>query len=75
VLVTEKTHDNGQLILKLEQNILRWLRDELNIPPYLDKEEMPRGGSSETLPFDEPSEHALLEQINTEFDRLVEEFS
>lgn len=66
-LVFQKTHQNGRLILNLEQNLLAWLRHDQNLPAYLDKEEMPRGGATETFSPDEPSELVLLEKIESEY--------
>jgi hypothetical protein len=69
------THDSGQLILNLEQNLLKWLRFELNIPPYLDKEEMPKGGETETFSPDEPPEEILIRKIQSEFLILTQRHS
>jgi hypothetical protein len=73
-LVSQRTHENGQLILNLEQSVLSWIRFDLKIPPLLDKEEMPRGGSTETFSPDEPSEFELLKRIESEYLRLCDEF-
>lgn len=67
------THENGELILQLEQILLKWLRNDLGLPPHLDKEEMPKGGETETFSPDEPSEKDFLEKMNKEFQRLVSE--
>ena len=69
-LTFQKTHTDGRLILQLEQNLLRWLRHELRLPPYLDKEEMPRGGSTETFSPDEPSHKILVKKIEMEFETI-----
>ncbi len=73
VVKVKLTHDNGQLILQLEQNLLKWLRNDLGLSPYLDKEEMPKGGETETFSPDEPTEKILLERIETEFQKLLSE--
>ena len=70
VLRWQKTHTNGQVILDLETNMLRWLRYEMGLPQYLDKEEMPKGGATETFSPDEPDELTLIEWIEAEFLRL-----
>jgi predicted nucleic acid-binding Zn-ribbon protein len=67
----QKIHQNGQIILDLEQSLLRWLRHEQNLPQYLDKEEMPRGGATETFSPNEPSEFLLIEKIDSEFKRIL----
>jgi hypothetical protein len=72
-LKAQYTHEDGSLILQLETSILRWLRNDLGLPSYLDKEEMPKGGATETISPDEPSEYLLLEKIELEFSRLVGE--
>jgi predicted nucleic acid-binding Zn-ribbon protein len=71
LLRMQKVHDDGQLILNLETNMLRWLRFEMNLPQYLDKEEMPRGGATETFSPDDPSDSVLLKKIESEFSELV----
>jgi hypothetical protein len=55
VLLKTINHDNGQLIYELEQQVLRWLRFELKLPQYLDKEEMPLGGATETFDPEVPT--------------------
>jgi hypothetical protein len=69
------THDDGGVILQLETRILQWLRRELGLPSYLDKEEMPQGGASETLSPDDPSDELLLQKIELEFNSLSKERS
>jgi DNA-directed RNA polymerase subunit RPC12/RpoP len=44
--------DNGELALQLEQEVLSWLRQELHMPIYLSKKEMPQGGWTETVSAD-----------------------
>jgi hypothetical protein len=67
----QKTHQNGQIIFDLEQSLLRWLRHDQNLPQYLDKEEMPQGGATETFSPDEPPELMLIEKIDSEFRRIL----
>jgi predicted Zn-ribbon and HTH transcriptional regulator len=74
VLKLQKTHMDGRLILQLEQNLLKWLRHDLKLPQYLDKEEMPKGGATETFSSDEPSELTLLKKIEEEYQLLEIEF-
>lgn len=67
-------HESGQLILSLEQNIIEWLRYDQKLPQFLDKEEMPKGGATETFSPDEPPERALIKKIESEYLRLCEEY-
>lgn len=73
VTIHKLTNDDGKLILALEQRLLNWLRLDLGLPPYLDKEEMPKGGWTETFSPDEPSELELLKKIESEYRRLTQE--
>ena len=66
-VVREVTHENGAIILRLEQELLNWLRHDLAIPQYLDPEEMPKGGATETLPRDLPSDEILSQKIDETF--------
>ena len=70
-LVRQITHENGAIILRLEQDLLRWLRHDLAIPQYLDPEEMPKGGATETLPRDLPSDFVLNAKIDEVFLTVV----
>lgn len=69
VTLTQR-HDDGQLILDLERSLLEWLRYDLKLPQYLDKEEMPKGGATETFSPDEPDGDLLLQKIESEYQRL-----
>jgi len=73
-LIFQKQHDDGRLILNLEQNLLIWLRHDKNLPQYLDKEEMPKGGATETFSPDEPPEPLLLQKIESEYLALCVEY-
>jgi predicted Zn-ribbon and HTH transcriptional regulator len=73
-LKLQKQHDDGQLILNLEQNLLIWLRHDRNLPQYLDKEEMPKGGATETFSPDEPPESLLLQKIESEYLALCKKY-
>jgi hypothetical protein len=41
--------DTGETAFLIEQNVLIWIRKELNLPIYVSKEQMPQGGFSETF--------------------------
>lgn len=70
VLVHKITHPTGQLIYDLEQSTLKWLRQELELPQYLDREEMPLGGATETFQPDQPSNNEVVRKLEFEFNRL-----
>ena len=53
--------------LRIESEILDWLRLELNLAPYLSREEMPQGGYSETVDASEidlPTIWAKVEELS-----------
>jgi hypothetical protein len=66
------TQTDGYVIRELETIILRWLRRDLGLPAYLGREEMPRGGHSETFAMDGPSDLEVLEKIESTLSRLIE---
>jgi hypothetical protein len=45
--------------------LIAWLTSTVSDFPYLDDSEMPLGGHTETLPFDEPSNFLLIEEIES----------
>jgi hypothetical protein len=45
---TQYFHD-GNRAFEIEQEVLTWWRNDLGLPSYLSKEEMPQGGFSETV--------------------------
>jgi len=58
---------DGSEALRVEREILDWLRIELNLGPYLSKEEMPQGGHSETIDASEidlPTIWAKVEELS-----------
>jgi hypothetical protein len=58
------THENGLIPLNTETLVLRWLRQDLMLPPYLSKELMrSTGGWSETFSDSEPSDSVVHEFI------------
>ncbi len=58
------THENGLIPLNTETLVLRWLRRDLMLPPYLSKELMrSTGGWSETFSDSEPSDSVVHEFI------------
>lgn len=65
VLFSKWNFSEGRDAEQIELQILRKLRNEMNIPPYLSKEEMPIGGWTETLSADAIS--------LTRLEKLIEE--
>lgn len=59
--------DNGELALELEQGVLVWLRQEMGLPIYLSKKEMPHGGWTETVSADGIS----ILKIRNKFEELL----
>lgn len=57
-------HDDGELVRELETQLFRWIRKDLELPPYLGPEEMgSAGGHSETFSMEGPSDKVVLEKI------------
>jgi hypothetical protein len=64
--------EEGTKILELETQILRWIRKEMALPPFLSPEDMsPLGGWSETFSMDEISEISVMEKIDQEWNQLI----
>ena len=74
MLIKTFSHESGQLIYELEQQVLRWLRLELNLPQYLDSEEMPFGGATETFDPDYPEHSELVAKIDDFYRQLIANF-
>lgn len=45
--------ESGDLAYEIEQEVLSWLREELELPAYLSSEVMPQGGWTETVEAEE----------------------
>ena len=59
--------DDGSEALRIERGVLDWARQDMNLGPYLSKEEMPQGGHSETFDASEidlPTIWAKVEQLS-----------
>lgn len=66
--------DNGLLVLNAETVVLRWLRKDLMLPPYLSKELMRNtGGWSETFSDSEPSDAVVREYVELQFRKFDSE--
>ena len=63
-VVFTTSHDDGQLVRDLETQVLRWLRKDVGLPPYLGKEEMgAAGGHTETFSMEGVSNREVLTKI------------
>jgi hypothetical protein len=63
-VVFTTSHDDGQLVRDLETQVLRWLRKDVGLPPYLGKEEMgAAGGHTETFSLEGVSNREVLTKI------------
>lgn len=70
ILVRRWDSKSGAEISLLEKEILRVLRKELQLPPYLAKEDMPFGGWTETLSAEAISITKLRDLIDKKIDYL-----
>ena len=61
---------DGNRAFEVEQEILSWWRNELGLPVYLSKIEMPQGGFTETVDANEIDLYAIWEQIEATSKRL-----
>jgi hypothetical protein len=59
------TLEDGGRIKRVESSLIAWLTSTVSDFPYLDDSEMPLGGHTETLPYDEPSNFLLIEEIES----------
>jgi hypothetical protein len=53
--------ENGNNAFEVEQELLLWIREDLNLPVYLGKDQMPQGGFTETV---DSKEIDLSELVN-----------
>jgi hypothetical protein len=59
---------DGLRVLNAETALLRWIRKDLGIPPFLHKSQMKNtGGWSETFSDDEPSDLHIIEIVDSSF--------
>lgn len=67
-------NEDGQLILDLETEILRWIRRDLGLPAYLGPQEMrSTGGASETFSSEGISNNEVLEKIEEVYQKLKQQ--
>lgn len=64
--------NEGYICQALETRLLRWIRKELGLPPYLGKQEMPRtGGWSETFEAQAVEEHEVIAKMQENLRALL----
>jgi hypothetical protein len=64
VLIYRFESEDGSLIMNIETNTLRWIRNDLGLRPFLGTKEMGRfGGGSETFSLDGISNSAIKMKI------------
>lgn len=69
--IFELKDQNGQIILDLETQVLRWIRQDLGLPPYLSRADMTStGGASETFSADGISNYEVIQKITEIHQRL-----
>lgn len=61
------TFESGEFAYTIEQNLLRWLKKEKQLPNFLGKSDMPQGGWTETFSADEIS----IFELRIKFENLV----
>lgn len=62
----------GEDVLECERALLRWVRDELGLPPYLGKEDMRgRGGQTETFGSGGPSNAEIIQHARDTASRIL----
>ena len=70
-LILKREDENGYLIRMVEQNLLRLVREEHNLPQFLDAVSMRgMGGSTETFSCEGVTNEELANQIQFEYEKL-----
>ena len=65
--LVESRTANGEIAYEVEQTVLAWWRNELQLGPYLSREQMPQGGWTETV----SSEAVDLAEVTTFIDAAI----
>lgn len=74
-IVAVWSHTSGNLIRDLETVLLRWIRLEQELPPYLLKAQMlSTGGWSETFSIEGPTNGIVISEINVQYQVLRKKF-
>jgi hypothetical protein len=69
--ITLTQRPNGQTVFDAETALFRWIRKDLQLPPYLGRTEMKgTGGWSETFSMEGPSDAEIIARIEAEFAKL-----
>ncbi len=66
-LYKKKTFESADRTYEIEQEVLRWLREDRGLPPYLSLHEMPQRGWTETVDASEidlPTIWAKVEELS-----------
>jgi recombinational DNA repair protein (RecF pathway) len=66
-LYKKKTFESADQTYEIEQEILRWLREDRGLPPFLSSNEMPQAGWTETVDgseIDLPTIWAKIEELS-----------
>lgn len=61
----------AEIAYELEQEILSWIRNELDLPIFLSADEMPQGGHTETVSAEELDSWTIWEEINRRARSLI----
>jgi hypothetical protein len=68
-ILTSVEHEDGNLVKSIENNLFRWIRNDLGMLPYLGKAEMrDTRGWTETFGEEGPSDFQVIERIELEFE-------
>lgn len=70
-LVYRWDFETGLQAESIETMVFRWLRNDLNLPMHLSKNEMPQGGWSETISADAIPLTTLIDEIRSIIDGLL----
>jgi hypothetical protein len=57
--------ENGNNAFEVEQELLSWIREDLNLPAYLGKTQMPQGGYTETVDSKEIELSEIVQKVKT----------
>jgi hypothetical protein len=69
--IAEFVFEDGRHALTLETEMLRWIRRDLGLPPYLSKQDMgSKSGWSETFSSEALTTQALLQKVEEQIQTL-----
>jgi hypothetical protein len=61
--------ENGNNAFEVEQELLLWIREDLSLPVYLGKAQMPQGGFTETVDAKEIELSEIVNRVRTLADK------